>query len=124
MGHVVESFMCSVKAGFPSAEQRPHVRWDQGIRHAVENRFALDVAQVKRAGRMKIDDLMVANQRPNARLLRSVLESDKFHRSLPAGECSDFIERNKHCLPRRSGEAFLRGPSCPWWFKVFGHKLD
>jgi hypothetical protein len=59
--------MCTVKAGVPSAEQRPHVRRDQGIGHAVENGFALDVAQVKRAGRMKIDDLMVANQRANAR---------------------------------------------------------
>jgi hypothetical protein len=32
---------------------------------------------------MKINDLMVANQRANARLPRSVLESNKFHRSLP-----------------------------------------
>jgi hypothetical protein len=46
---------------------------------------------------------MIANQRANARLPRSVLESDKFHRSLPAGECSDFIEGNKHCLLRRIG---------------------
>src|SRR6267378_457314 len=40
-GHVAESFMCSVKAGVSAAEQRPHVRWNQSIGHAVENRFAL-----------------------------------------------------------------------------------
>jgi hypothetical protein len=61
---------------------------------------------------------MIANQRANARLPRSVFERYKFHRSLPAGECSDFIERNKHCLSRRSGEPLLRGPSCPWWLKL------
>ena len=44
MGHVVKSFMCSVKAGVPSAKQRPHVRRDQGIGHAVKNGFALDIA--------------------------------------------------------------------------------
>src|ERR1700704_5598593 len=103
MAHVVESFMCSVKAGVPSAEQRPHVRRDQGISHAIENGFALHVAQIERASNMEINDLMVADQRANARLPRSVLESDKLHRSSPAGECSDFIERIKHCLSSRSG---------------------
>ncbi len=80
--HVVESFMCSVKAGVPSAKQRPHVRRDQGIRHAVENGFALNIAKVQRASNMEINDLMVADERANARLTRGVFKTHKFHRSL------------------------------------------
>src|SRR5260370_33553465 len=118
MGHVVKSFMCSVKAGVPFAKQRPHVRRDQGIGNAVINGLALDIAQVQRASNMEINDLMVADQRANARLTRGVFKSDKSHRNLPAGECSDFIKRNQRCLSRRSGEAFLVGPSCPWWLKL------
>src|SRR3984893_3643378 len=113
MGHVVESFMGRVKAGVSSPEKRPHVGRDQSIGHATENRFALDVAQIKRASSMQINNLIIANQRANARLPRSVFERYKFHRSLPAGECSDFIERNKPCLSRRSGHPNLG--SLPSW---------
>src|SRR5208337_1437993 len=88
VGDVVESFARRLQAGISAAEQRPHVGWDKGIGHAVENGLALDVAQVERASSVQIDNLLAANQRPNAGLARSVFEGHKFHRSLPTGECN------------------------------------
>src|SRR5450631_98612 len=86
MNDVVETFPRRLQTSVSAAEQRPHVGRDQGISHAVENRFALDIAQVECTSRVQVNNLMVANQRANARLPRTIFKSQKFHRSLPASE--------------------------------------
>ena len=79
--NIVERLARSLQARVSAAEQRPHIGWDQSIRHAVENGLAVNVTQVKRASYMKIDNPTIAQQRPNAGLPRMVFKSQKSHRT-------------------------------------------
>ena len=91
--NIVQSLTRRLQASISAPEQRPHIGWHQGIGHAVENSFALNVAQVKRASQMQIDNLPLAEQRANPRLPGSIFKSHKFHRIYPAANASQILLR-------------------------------
>src|SRR5229473_1426782 len=61
VGNIIEGLACRLKARISPAEQRSHIRRDQSIGHAVEDRFAFDVAQVEHASRVQIDNAPIGN---------------------------------------------------------------
>src|SRR5712671_3561936 len=108
MSHVVEGFVSNLQARIAAAKQRSHVGRNQSIRHPIEDHFAFDIAQVKSARGVQINNLFAIMKRTNASL-PAQFKRHKFHRNSclrKVASIQKFSEKND-CLSRRAKKAPL-----------------